>query len=426
MAPKSAQPLPSCACAGSCEEGGGCACRAAGRKCTKARCTCTHARCSNLWGLKADAAAAPPSPAPAPAPCAVTEELQAFFAACHLSPFAAPLCDRLGLAVVPELAGVSAADLRAVGMKVAEEERYRSAVAAAAPTPQLPPPQPQAAVPASRSQRLRAAAPAEADAGAASALQVHALVIGVSTYACERFPPLTNARSDAVAVDAALRALPGARVTLLENPSLATLRAALLAFTPSHDTAPDTQRGMRVQPGPATPAAAGPPRLGLFFFAGHGLQHAGKNFLIPADFEAPADLELSALQRGSVCLDDVLAATAPHFASLVALDCCRSAPQLAAGGLASVVVAPAAQDGAGAGGTLVAFATAPDAAAEDASTVLPGHSPFTAALLPRLRRGQPLRDIMPGVTDAVRADTSGTQTPWASSCLGAAAGRMTL
>jgi uncharacterized caspase-like protein len=285
-------------------------------------------------------------------------------------------------------------------------------------------------VPASRSQRLRAAAPAEADAGAASALQVHALVIGVSKYACERFPQLTNARSDAVAVDAALRALPGARVTLLENPSLADLLAALLAFTPSHDAAPDTTqtRGMRVHPGPATPAPAapGPPRLGLVFFAGHGLQHAGKNFLIPADFEAPAELELAALQRGSVCLDDVLAATAPHFASLVALDCCRSAPQLASGGLASVVVPPAAQDGAGAGGTLVAFATAPDAAAEDASTVLPGHSPFTAALLPRLRRGQPLRDIMPAVTDAVRADTSGKQTPWASSCLGAAAGRMTL
>jgi uncharacterized caspase-like protein len=122
--------------------------------------------------------------------------------------------------------------------------------------------------------------------------------------------------------------------------------------------------------------------------------------------------------------------------ALVALDCCRNAPPGApgsSGGLASVVLPTTSEVTAGgdgkkdaSGGTLVLFATAPNAAAEDASTRLPGHSPFTAALLPCLARGRRLCDIAPAVTDAVQKDTRGKQTPWSSSCLGAQAGSLAL
>jgi hypothetical protein len=309
MAPKA---LPSCSCAGACETA--CACRAAGRKCTKGRCTCVHAHCSNLWGLKAAAAPLPPpDDVHAPADSTPTDELTAWFAACHLSAYAAPLCSRLGLAEVPDLATVGASDLRSVGMKVAEEERFKRRVAedAAAKVAQVPlkvppaPPQP-SHVPSSRSLRLGSQSGTSAPpAGDAGTLEVCALVVGVSTYAQDgAFPSLTNSRSDSVAVAAALSALPGSRVTLLENPPLATLRDALRgAFSAAAPAAAaGTQRGMRVE------AANSRPRLALIYFAGHGLQQDGRNFLIPADFAAALPLKSSALEEGSVSLDDALAA----------------------------------------------------------------------------------------------------------------------
>ena len=149
----------------------------------------------------------------------------------------------------------------------------------------------------------------------------------------------------------------------------------------------------------------------LFFYAGHGLQVDGKNWLAPVDarFERRLDLESKAVELTTV-LDQMRGGT-----NLVLLDACRDNPL--AGDLArsmGLSRTVAARRGlarvAGAGETLIAYATSPGDVASDGAG---RNSPFTEALLEHIATpGLSVNDLFTEVTGAVKARTGGRQKPW--------------
>lgn len=149
--------------------------------------------------------------------------------------------------------------------------------------------------------------------------------------------------------------------------------------------------------------------VALVFFAGHGVQVAGRNYLLPTD--AKVDSELAVKNHG-IALDDVLATMEAANARirLVYLDACRDTPpqllsstRSAAQGLAKV---PQAR------GTLIEFATEPGMVAKDGGDNQ-RNSPFTSALLRHM--GKPdlqIEDVSKLVAADVMQATRNTQRPW--------------
>ncbi len=148
--------------------------------------------------------------------------------------------------------------------------------------------------------------------------------------------------------------------------------------------------------------------VGLFYFAGHGLQVGNETILVPAgvDGRSPA-----ALLVNGIDLRNVLAAmSAPRAdkTNLVILDTCLQNPFHSADTKAPDLTLPEQ--------TFIAYATAPGGFAADGT----GHGVYTRALLRALSH-VPERDIdamMHDVERTVRADTGDQQRPWAVSSLG--------
>jgi uncharacterized caspase-like protein len=127
-----------------------------------------------------------------------------------------------------------------------------------------------------------------------------ALVIGNNDY--QHANPLTNPVRDARAVAEALGRL-GFEVTRLENSTVEQFYEGIEKLKSS----------------------AGGAKVGLVYFAGHGVEVEGKNYLLPVD----ADLSSAAqLRTQAVALDTVLAdlGAARLPAKMVILDCCRNNP----------------------------------------------------------------------------------------------------
>jgi len=152
---------------------------------------------------------------------------------------------------------------------------------------------------------------------------------------------------------------------------------------------------------------------GLFFFAGHGVQSKGKNFLIPVGENIRADTEL---QAKAVQLDWVLdeMGHAGNKVNIVILDACRNNPlpstvRSSQAGLAAVD-AP--------NGTYIAYATSPGMVALDSGPGDGGHSVYTKHLLAHLRKpGLRIEDVFMEVRKGVVGDTDNAQLPWDSSSL---------
>ncbi|RWB69873.1 MAG: peptidase c14 caspase catalytic subunit p20 [Mesorhizobium sp.] len=153
--------------------------------------------------------------------------------------------------------------------------------------------------------------------------------------------------------------------------------------------------------------------IALFFYAGHGLQVAGKNYLLPVD--AALEDETS-LDFEAVSVDFVLRQMSRETSiRLVFLDACRDNP------LADVLAKSAGIKGASSGlaeipienggaGTLVAFAASPNQLAYDGSG---DHSPFTTALLQHIGEANvSVTEAMNRVTSDVFKATAGKQRPW--------------
>ena len=211
-----------------------------------------------------------------------------------------------------------------------------------------------------------------------------ALVIGNSSY---KSSPLRNPVNDARAIAKAL-ANTGFAVTVIEDATQTTMRRAMRTF------GDELSRG----------------GVGLFYYAGHGMQVGGKNYLIPvnADIEREDEVEDQAVDANLILakMD-----TAKNALNLMILDACRNNPfarsfRSSAQGLAQMD-APS--------GTLVAFATAPGSVASDGDG---DNGLYTKHLLANLSRpGLPIEQLFKEVRIGVTRDTKDRQVPWESSSL---------
>ena len=218
-----------------------------------------------------------------------------------------------------------------------------------------------------------------------------ALVIGESAY--RSVTPLPNPANDAKAMSRLLGDA-GFEVTTAADLSQKDLNTEVSDFA-------------------ARIAAKGPDTIALVFYAGHGLQIDGENYLVPVDVDPKreADIPLQAVR-----LNDVLNTlnSVPSRMRILLLDACRNNPfpalsQASGHGLAMVDAKT------GAPGTFVSYSTSPGAEAEDGNG---DDSPYTTALLSVAREpGLPIEEAFKRVRVAVNKTTDGRQTPWESSSL---------
>ncbi|WLB57101.1 caspase family protein [Bradyrhizobium japonicum] len=164
-----------------------------------------------------------------------------------------------------------------------------------------------------------------------------------------------------------------------------------------------------VQDFSAKVSARGPNTVAIVYYAGHGVQLAGENYLVPVDAKVSNPTELVS---NSVRLVDVMSTleTIPSRMRIVILDACRNNPfpdvNDAGRGLA-IVDAP--------NGSIVGYSTAPGAEAQDGTN---GHSPYTQAFLNAAREPNvPIEQLFKRVRLEVNQTTSGAQIPWESSSL---------
>ncbi|RQH03817.1 caspase family protein [Bradyrhizobium sp. RP6] len=164
-----------------------------------------------------------------------------------------------------------------------------------------------------------------------------------------------------------------------------------------------------VQDFSAKVASRGPNTVAMVYYAGHGVQLAGENYLVPVDAKVSSPAELV---NNSVRLVDVMSTleTIPSRMRIVILDACRNNPfpevNDAGRGLA-IVDAP--------NGSIVGYSTAPGAEALDGTG---GHSPYTQAFLNIAREPNvPIEQLFKRVRLQVNQTTSGGQIPWESSSL---------
>src|SRR6266702_3829587 len=156
-------------------------------------------------------------------------------------------------------------------------------------------------------------------------------------------------------------------------------------------------------------AGRGANTVAMVYYAGHGVQLAGENYLVPVDARISSEPDLI---DGSVRLVDVMATleAIPSRMRIVILDACRNNPfpslNEAGRGLA-IVDAP--------NGSIVGYSTAPGTEALDG---VGNHSPYTDAFL-RLahEKNVPIEQLFKRVRLEVNNSTDGRQTPWESSSL---------
>jgi len=157
-------------------------------------------------------------------------------------------------------------------------------------------------------------------------------------------------------------------------------------------------------------AAAGEDATGLFYYAGHGVQSQGRNYLVPVDADARTEQDIwGQAPRLGLALEHMEAAG--NRVNFVILDACRdnplpSASRSTGGGLASVQKSE---------GILIAYATAPGFTAADGEGA---NSPFSTALAELLpTTPEPAELLFKRVADRVKELTGNEQQPWYESGL---------
>jgi hypothetical protein len=212
-----------------------------------------------------------------------------------------------------------------------------------------------------------------------------ALVVGNGAY---KSSPLNNPVNDARAMARALKEL-GFEVLLRENITQPGFLGALREF------------GKRLK------ETGG---VGLFYYAGHGMQLKGSNYLIPVDTEIQSEDEARYMAIDANQVLDKME-QAGNRLNIVILDACRDNPfarsfRSKQSGLAQMD-APS--------GMLVAFATAPGAVAYDGDSV---NGVYTKHLLRSLTiPGLPIELVLKRVREGVSQETGQKQIPWESSSL---------
>jgi carboxyl-terminal processing protease len=217
-----------------------------------------------------------------------------------------------------------------------------------------------------------------------------ALVVGNSNYGGD-LGVLANPVNDARLVAKSLKQI-GFDVIEVEDADQNALKRAIAAF------------GDRM-------ASAGSEATSLFFYAGHGLQVGGQNYLIPvqAKIAKERDVDIEAISLETVLKQ---MAWAESKVNIVILDACRNNP-LSRGfrsttqGLAEITVKPQ--------GSFISYSTAPGDVAVDGNGT---NSPFSAALAEAIAKpGLDINDVFREVRADVMSATKGKQVPWDSSSL---------
>jgi len=223
-----------------------------------------------------------------------------------------------------------------------------------------------------------------AASGLACATERLALVIGNSDYA--NVGALKNPVNDADLVSASLQTI-GFTVIDHRNLDSRALEEALISFVEEADK-------------------AGPEALALFYYAGHGVQIADVNYLIPVDANPTTALRL---RSQAVSLIDYMANIdgAGVKYSVIILDACRNNPfvtdsRATTRGLARIDEPTAAQ-------TYVMYSTGAGQVAEDGDG---DNSPFSTALAATLLRGLTVDQVGAEVSRIVYDETG--QKPWIS------------
>jgi tetratricopeptide (TPR) repeat protein len=230
-----------------------------------------------------------------------------------------------------------------------------------------------------------AAAPAPVVAARPEGKRV-ALVIGNSDY--RSVPMLPNPKRDAATIADVLRRTGFQSVTLANDLTREQMNDALKKFALESDNA----------------------EWSLVYFAGHGIEVGGQNYVIPVDAKLSADRDV---QFEAVQLDRVLAATGgAKKLRLLLLDACRENPY--ATQMKRVVATRAIERGLSEvetdAGTLVVFAAKHGQVAYDGQG---GNSPFVAALVQRMLTPQlEIRKMFDLVRDDVMAATGRRQQPF--------------
>jgi formylglycine-generating enzyme required for sulfatase activity/tetratricopeptide (TPR) repeat protein len=211
-----------------------------------------------------------------------------------------------------------------------------------------------------------------------------ALVIGNANY---RSSPLKNPVNDANDMAYVLKQK-GFAVTLLTDANQRVMKRSIRQF------GKDLAKG----------------GVGLFFYAGHGMQVDGINYLIPVgtDIEAEDEIEFSAINANLIIKK---MESAGNHLNMIFLDACRNNPfarSFRSGnkGLAQMD-APA--------GSLIAYATAPGSVAADGDG---RNGVFTKHLLKAInQRGIELSKVMKAVGSGVQNETGKKQVPWTSTSI---------
>lgn len=206
-----------------------------------------------------------------------------------------------------------------------------------------------------------------------------ALVIGNSKYAIS---PLRNPANDAQDIAEALTHL-GFSVTMIIDAGKESILLAIDKF------------GRDLKPG----------EIGVFYYAGHGMQIDGKNYLIPVNtgsLRSQGDIPYLAV-NAQLVIDRM--DRAGNMMNIVILDACRDNPfasddNFRPRGLAQMD-APK--------GTLIVYATKPGSTAEDG---IGRNGVFTRNLLKQINRNEDVQLMLRRVRNGVFEETHGKQTPW--------------
>jgi len=219
----------------------------------------------------------------------------------------------------------------------------------------------------------------------ACAIERVALVIGNGNY---ESAPLANPVNDATDIAASLRRM-GFTVILKKNATLEVMEESLEDF------------GNRLKRG----------GVGLFFYAGHGIQANGANYLIPIGtrIKKESDLKYRAVDAGRI-LDEM--SNANNGMNIVILDACRDNPfsrsfRSGSRGLSVISAAPR--------GTFITYSTSPGNVAADGKG---RNSPYTESLLKHMNTpGLPIEHVFKRVRQDLSGKTKGQQVPWELSSL---------
>ncbi len=209
-------------------------------------------------------------------------------------------------------------------------------------------------------------------------LSVHAIVIGNGAY--QGSGRLDNPINDARSISAKLTSM-GFKVTTVENADRTKLVSSLVKFS----------------------ASAADSDLTLFFYAGHGVQISGTNYMLPTDTNLN---QIGGVALHGISLNSVVEQFLPGKTKLVFLDACRDNPLLQVAsrsvsrGLAPISVSQ---------GTLISYATKDGSVAADGDGK---NSPFTKALLQHIDTPVDIAVVLRKVPDQVMRDTGGQQQPW--------------